>query len=63
MTDNREIEPEVLAKVKESAPEGKITCSRARELAEQLKVPPAIIGKACNALEIRIKACELGCFM
>jgi hypothetical protein len=57
-----EVSAGVLAKVREKAPEGKITCSQARALAVEMKVTPAVIGEACNILKIKIKACELGCF-
>lgn len=44
------------------AKDGRITCTEARQLAEELQVPPATVGKTCDELKIRIKACELGCF-
>ncbi len=53
---------EVLEAVKKAAVDGRITCPRARKLAEELGVPPRVVGDACNALNIKIKACELGCF-
>ncbi|MDH7478530.1 MAG: hypothetical protein QHH02_00795 [Syntrophomonadaceae bacterium] len=48
--------------LKQAAPDGKITCTVARRLAERLQVSPMVIGQACNELKIKIKACELGCF-
>ncbi|MEW5952580.1 MAG: hypothetical protein AB1815_02315 [Bacillota bacterium] len=57
-----EIKAEVLAAVKKAARDGRLTCTGARSLAEELKVEPREIGDACNALKIKIKACELGCF-
>lgn len=59
MTD---VSPEVLEAVKQAAKDGRLSCTAARKLAEELKVPPRIVGEACNALKIKIKACELGCF-
>ena len=53
---------ELLDKLKEMAPDGSISCSEARRLAEKLGVNPIEIGKACNEAKIRIYACELGCF-
>ncbi|MGE5455007.1 MAG: hypothetical protein ACM3O9_07415 [Methylocystaceae bacterium] len=44
------------------SPEGKISCSLARKVAEDLGVPPQKVGEACNQLKIKICACELGCF-
>lgn len=41
---------------------GWITCSMAREMADRLGVKTRDIGKLLNYLEIKIRACELGCF-
>ncbi|NPV26122.1 MAG: hypothetical protein HPY81_01435 [Firmicutes bacterium] len=57
-----EIRPEIMEALKKAAPEGRLSCPEARRLAEQLKVPPIVIGRACDQLKIKIKACELGCF-
>ncbi|MCL6612459.1 MAG: hypothetical protein K6T66_13035 [Peptococcaceae bacterium] len=48
--------------VLEAAREGKISCTVARKLAEELQVKPKEIGAACNELKIKIHSCELGCF-
>lgn len=52
----------LLEKLKALAPQGKISCQEARQLAEQLEVHPSEVGKACNEAKIKIYACELGCF-
>jgi hypothetical protein len=39
-----------------------LSCEKARELAEELKVPVSEIGRICNVLKIKISACQLGCF-
>lgn len=52
----------ILAAVKAAAPEGKISCKDAQALAEKLDVSYAVIGKAANELNIRIKSCQFGCF-
>lgn len=57
-----EVSNEILEAVKNTAKEGRITCTAARKLAEDLKAHPRVIGEACNELKIKIKACELGCF-
>lgn len=57
-----EVAPEVLEAVKGVAEDGRISCTVARKLAEELKVPPRVVGEACDALEIKIYSCELGCF-
>jgi len=57
-----EINPEVLDAVKKASKDKRISCMAARKLAEELKVPPLVIGEAANELKIKIYACELGCF-
>jgi len=56
------IPDKVIEALKEAAREGRISCSEARRLAEELGVAPIIVGQACNLLKIKIFACELGCF-
>lgn len=53
---------EIKDAVRRAAVEGKLSCTRARRLAEELGVPPREIGRAADELKIKIKACELGCF-
>lgn len=53
---------ELLKEVKGVAPTEKITCSQARQLAEKLGVAPSEVGKICTEYDIKIIACELGCF-
>lgn len=48
--------------VQKAAPEGRISCAAARELAARLGVRPRVVGAACDELDIKIKGCELGCF-
>lgn len=57
-----EVAPEVLEALKKAARDGRISCTAARKLAEELKVPVRVVGEAADALKIKIKACELGCF-
>ncbi len=42
--------------------DGRISCTAARKIAEELKVPFGEVGKAANELKIKISDCELGCF-
>ncbi len=44
------------------AVDGKLNCTSARRLAEELSVPTAEIGRLANELKIKIFGCELGCF-
>ncbi|WP_169799880.1 hypothetical protein [Desulfolucanica intricata] len=57
-----EIDKQILDAVKKAAPEGRLSCTAARKLADDFNVPPKIIGQAADILKIKIKACELGCF-
>ncbi len=58
----RELDKELLERIKELAPDGTITCREARELAEKLGIPASKVGKVCSDARIKITACELGCF-
>lgn len=62
--DNQQRKPEqrILDAVKQAARDNRLSCTQARRLADELKVTPKVIGDACDALKIKIKACELGCF-
>lgn len=46
----------------ERASDKRISCSEARNIAEETGVPLRVIGDLCNELKIKIYACELGCF-
>ena len=60
------IEEHILDRIKrlltERTVDGRISCTAAREIAEELKVPLGEVGKAANELKIKIRNCELGCF-
>ncbi|MDD5447749.1 MAG: hypothetical protein PHO53_01075 [Actinomycetota bacterium] len=58
----REIPEEVFEAVKENAQDGRITCARANCIAAELGVVPSVVGKAIDALGIKITNCQLGCF-
>lgn len=53
---------ELIKKLKELFPVGKVSCADARELASKLGIDPQEIGKACTSAGIKIFGCELGCF-
>ncbi len=57
--DKKEI---IKKELQEKADGNRISCSMARKLAEDLQVSPREIGTTCDELNIRIFACELGCF-
>jgi len=53
---------ELKQKMMKMAVEGKLSCAVARKIAEDLDIPYKEVGDAANALGIRIKNCQLGCF-
>lgn len=59
---SNEVDEKVMEAVKSRAEEGRIPCAVALKLAEELKVPTMEVGKAANALDIKIVKCSLGCF-
>ncbi|MBS1242544.1 MAG: hypothetical protein H6R44_299 [Nitrospirae bacterium] len=42
--------------------DGRMTCEKAHELGKEHDVPLQAIGAVCNELNIKITACQLGCF-
>jgi len=42
--------------------DGKLSCSAARKIAEDLGVPYSDVGAAADELGVKIKSCQLGCF-
>ncbi|HEY5531187.1 MAG TPA: molybdenum cofactor guanylyltransferase [Candidatus Anoxymicrobiaceae bacterium] len=57
-----EIPQVVIDAVKREAVDNKIPCQRAQELAGELGVPIALVGRALDLLKIKIMSCQLGCF-
>jgi len=53
---------ELKRKLEEAAKDGRISCTSARRLAEDLGVSVREIGRLCDELKIKIHSCELGCF-
>jgi hypothetical protein len=48
--------------LREAAPDGRISCQEARQVAEEQGIQYSEVGAACNELGIRIHSCQLGCF-
>jgi hypothetical protein len=48
--------------LRKASEEGKISCAKAFQIAEEFKVPKKKVGDMLNTLGIRIKGCQLGCF-
>lgn len=53
---------ELVAKLIEQFPSGKISCTQAREFAVQSQIDLARIGELCDEAGLKIYGCELGCF-
>lgn len=48
--------------IKSQAVEGRVSCKAMLELAEKTETPSRQISEICNELEIKVSACQLGCF-
>jgi len=53
---------EIKARIQAAAPEGKITCASAFQLAADLGISRAEMGNWLDELRIKITRCQLGCF-
>jgi hypothetical protein len=56
------VEPDFEAAIRGSLVDGKLPCKAAWEIAAERKIPRMAVSSACEALEIRIKPCQLGAF-
>ena len=52
----------VLERAQDSDDRKKLTCTEAFQIARELNVEVAEIGRICNRQNIRICKCQLGCF-
>ena len=48
--------------IKKAAPEGKLSCAKAFQIADELDVARKIVGDMANEMKIKISTCQLGCF-
>ncbi len=48
--------------VREAAEDNRISCTSARQIAEDLEVKVCDVGEAADRLGVKIFGCELGCF-
>jgi hypothetical protein len=53
---------ELEKKIQASLVDGKLPCSAAFKIAGEFKVSPKEIGEVCNRLNVKVCACQLGCF-
>lgn len=52
----------ITEEVKKRAINGRITCSTARKIAEELGVSYKDVGESADELNVKITNCQLGCF-
>lgn len=55
-------DPDVAAALAEVAADGRVSCAVAHDLAAELEVAPAEVGKTMDLLEYRISMCQMGLF-
>ena len=53
---------EVILRIKDVSKNGKVSCRAAHKVARDLEVSVREVGKLINTLNLKIIACELGCF-
>ncbi|MFZ5453188.1 MAG: hypothetical protein ACOZF2_15120 [Thermodesulfobacteriota bacterium] len=53
---------ELKAKIQAAAPEGRIPCAAAMNLAKELGISRKEMGELLNEIRIKITQCQLGCF-
>jgi hypothetical protein len=57
-----QLDPRVQEKISQKTKKGEIACAVAFQIADELKVSPAEIGKALDLLEVKLGKCQLGLF-
>jgi len=58
----KEVAPQLKENITSALKDGKLPCSAAWEIAKKLNIPRMKISAACEALQIKIKPCQLGAF-
>ena len=59
---NAQADPITTDRIRKRAEDAKVACAVAFQIAEELELSPAEIGKAIDLLEFRITKCQLGLF-
>jgi len=54
--------PELKKVIMDSVSQGRISCARCWEIAEELDISKISVSSACEAMSIKIKPCQLGAF-
>ena len=58
----KEITPEMKGSITSALKDGALSCTAAWEIAKKLNIPRMKVCSACEAMEIKIKPCQLGAF-
>ena len=58
----KDISPELKENISAAQQDGKISCVVAWEIAKKLDIPRIKVCAACEALDIKVKPCQLGAF-
>ncbi len=62
MSSDRDKEKDLRERILFEAEGLKLPCSKAFNIASEVSVPVAEVGKACNEIGIKVVGCQLGCF-
>lgn len=57
-----EISPALKQAIESSVVNGRLGCAAAWKIAEELRLPKMDVSSACDAMKIKISACQLGAF-
>lgn len=59
---NQKTKESLIKAIKKVAPDGRLSCQEARQVAEEEGADYKDIGRECDRLGIKIHTCQLGCF-
>lgn len=59
---SKEVKQEYIDAALAIAKDGRISCERARKLAEELGISKTLMGAAIDVADLRVVDCGLGCF-
>jgi len=52
----------IVEAIRSETVDNRLSCEKAHELSETLKISLQEIGVLCNKLKIKVSSCQLGCF-
>jgi len=56
------ITPEITSAINSSLVDGRLTCRSAWQIAAKCNVSRAVVGAACDSMNVKVSACQLGTF-